>query len=82
MATARTACRWKVAARTHPVPDLVEVAFQIGIELIERLPIYTSCTLVGFDRFICFVHLPFLDLERLACYVCRCHPVIQLFRKT
>ena len=36
--------RWKVAARAHPIPDLVEVALQIGVELLDRLPIHAGRT--------------------------------------
>src|SRR5450755_566549 len=41
--------RWKPGPRTHPVPDLVEVALQIGLELVDILPIHAGGALVGLD---------------------------------
>jgi hypothetical protein len=67
--------RWKVAARTHPIPDLVEVTPQIFIELLERLTIHTGCTAIGPDRFIRFVHTLLFDMKRLVCRDRRRHPV-------
>ena len=65
----------KVGSRAHPVPDLVEVAPQVGFELLDRLPIRAGRTPIGFDRFVCFVHSPLIDLKRLVCRIrCR-HPV-------
>jgi hypothetical protein len=37
----------KVGPRAHPIPDLVEVVSQIGLELLKRLPIHSRGTLVG-----------------------------------
>jgi hypothetical protein len=44
--------RWKVAARTHSIPDLVEVAPQIFVELVKRLAVHAGCTAIGPDCFI------------------------------
>ncbi len=41
--------RWKVGPRAHPIPDLVEVVPQIGLELAQRLPIHPWGALVGLD---------------------------------
>src|SRR5216684_2487717 len=71
----RTHRRWKVGPRAHSVPDPVEVALQVGFKLLDRLSIHAGRALVGFDRFVCFVHSPFLDHERLVCRICRRHPV-------
>src|ERR1700760_4322097 len=67
--------RWKVAARTHPIPDLVEVTPQIFVELLERLPIHAGCAAIGPDRFIRFVHTLLIDMKRLVCRDRRRHPV-------
>jgi hypothetical protein len=40
---------WEVGPRTHPIPDLVEVVPQIGLELIETLPVHSRRALVGLD---------------------------------
>ena len=39
----------KVGPRAHPIPDPVEVVLQIGLELVQRLPIHSRGTLVGLD---------------------------------
>ena len=41
--------RGKPAPRTDPIPDLVEVALQIGFELIESLPVHSRGALVVLD---------------------------------
>src|SRR4029077_2332599 len=56
--------RWKVASRTHPVPELVEIAPQVGIKLLDRLSINTGRARFGFDRFVRFVHLLLSNIER------------------
>src|SRR5208282_1584656 len=71
--------RWKVGSRAHSVPYLVEVALQVGFELLDCLPVHAGRTLVGFDRFVRFVHSPFLDRERLVCRIRRRHPVSSCF---
>ena len=39
--------RRKVGPRAHPIPDPVEVVPQIGLELVQRLPVHSRGTLVG-----------------------------------
>ena len=39
----------KVGPRAHPIPDPVEVILQIGLELVQGLPIHSRGTLVGLD---------------------------------
>jgi hypothetical protein len=39
----------EVGPRAHPIPDLVEVARKIGLELLDRLPIHSRRALVGPD---------------------------------
>src|SRR5208282_3858558 len=63
----------------HSVPYLVEVSLQVGFELLDCLPVHAGRTLVGFDRFVRFVHSPFLDRERLVCRIRRRHPVSSCF---
>ena len=72
--------RRKVASRAHPVPDLVEIALQVGFELLDRLPIHTGRTRIGFDRFVRFVHSPLIDIERLVCRIASTSSCFQLFR--
>src|SRR5208337_955330 len=60
-------------------PYLVEVSLQVGFELLDCLPVHAGRTLVGFDRFVRFVHSPFLDRERLVCRIRRRHPVSSCF---
>ena len=43
----------------------------------ERIPVFSPLT--GFDRFVRFVHSPFLDRERLVCRIRRRHPVSSCF---
>jgi len=39
--------RRKVAPRGHPIPEFVELARQVGLEVCNRLSIYSSRSLVG-----------------------------------
>ena len=39
----------EIGPRRHPVPDLVEVVPQIGLEVLEGLPVHPGGTLVGLD---------------------------------
>src|SRR6516165_3667148 len=50
--------RWKVAARRHPIPDLVEVVLQLPLEALNRLLVDTCCSLIGFNLLICLPYLP------------------------
>jgi hypothetical protein len=46
--------RRKVAARRHPIPELVEVVRKINLEVFDRLTVYSGRTLVGFYPFVGF----------------------------
>ena len=39
----------EVGPRAHPIPDLVEVALKIGLELLKILPVHSRRALVGLD---------------------------------
>ena len=41
--------RRQVGPRAHPIPDLVEVVPQIGLELLQILPVHSRRALVGLD---------------------------------
>ena len=41
--------RRKVGPRAHPIPDLVEVVPQIGLELLQIHPVHSRRSLVGLD---------------------------------
>ncbi|MBC2586876.1 recombinase family protein [Rhodococcus aetherivorans] len=54
-----------IRARGHPIPDLVQIVLQIGLELLEALPVHPRSTLVGGHLQPGLPHLPLVDLERL-----------------
>jgi hypothetical protein len=58
-----------------------EIYLQVGFELLDGLTVYPGRTLVGFDRFIRFVHSPRLDHEGLICRIRRRHPVSSCSKK-
>ena len=47
--------RGKVASRAHSIPNPIEVALQIGIELLDGPTVHASRAAIGFDRLISFV---------------------------
>jgi hypothetical protein len=57
----------KVGSRRHPVPDLVQVALEIGLELGEGLLVHPGCALILFDLLVGLPDVPLRDIERLAC---------------
>ena len=61
--------RREVASRRHPVPDPIQVAFQVRFEVFDRLLVHAGRARVGFDRFEGLVHQPLRDGERF----CRSH---------
>src|SRR5262249_46898673 len=63
----------KVAPGRQPVPELVEVARKVGLELRNRLSVHASRSLVGLHTLEGFPDFPFGDLERL-CLVHRLLP--------
>src|SRR5688500_11692583 len=44
--------RREVAPRGHPVPDLVEVILQVGLESLDGLPVHPGSALVGLDLLV------------------------------
>jgi hypothetical protein len=46
--------RWKVAPRGHPIPNLVEVTLQVGLERLDRLSIHPGRAVVSLDLLIGF----------------------------
>src|SRR5271165_2891385 len=57
--------RRKVAARRHPIPDLVQVPFQVPFEIRNRLLVDACRSLIGSYPFIRFLHLPLRNHKRL-----------------
>src|SRR4051794_31760929 len=57
--------RREIGPRGHPIPDLVKIALQILLELLDRATIYPCGTLIGLYLQIRLPHLPFRDVERL-----------------
>src|SRR6516162_11551094 len=48
--------RWKVAARRHPIPDLVEVVLQVLLERFDRLPVHSGGAAVRLDLLVRLPH--------------------------
>ena len=60
--------RWgKVAARGHSIPDLVEIALQVRLEILDRLLIHPGRSRIGFDRFVGLLHQPLVDDKWFCC---------------
>src|SRR6185295_8700089 len=59
--------RRKIGPRRHPIPDLVEVAPQILLEVLDRLPVHPGCTLVRLDALVRLPHQLLRYLKRLVC---------------
>src|ERR1035437_6515616 len=66
--------RWKVAARRHPIPDLVQVPFQVPFKVRNRLLIDPCRSLVRFYSFVRLPDLPLGNTERL----CLTHRLLPL----
>ena len=62
-----------MVSRRHPVPDLVEVVFQVPCKIFDRLVINSSRSLVRFDAFVRFPNHSFWDLVRLASFIGSSH---------
>ena len=58
--------RREVGAGGEPVPDLVQVVLQIGLELLDRHRVHAGCALVRLDFLPRLPDSPLRDLERLA----------------
>ena len=56
----------EIAARGHPVPDLIEVTLQTGLEVLDRLLVHSRRALVGFHFQPGALHLLLRYLKRLA----------------
>jgi len=56
----------EVTTRAHPVPDLVQVVLQIGLELPERHLIHSRRALIGLHLPVCLPHLQLRNGKRLA----------------
>ena len=62
----------KVRPRAHPIPDLVQVSLQIGLELVQRLPIHSRGTLVRLDLPPRFPNHQLGNLKRLVLQALAC----------
>src|SRR6516164_7370119 len=45
--------RREVTPRGHPIPDLVEVILQVGLERLDGLTVHPGGALVGLDPLVC-----------------------------
>src|ERR1700760_177235 len=58
--------RWRqVTARRQPIPELKEIPSKPSLKLLNRLPISSSRTLVGFHTFESFPDVPLWNVKRL-----------------
>src|SRR5450759_4627936 len=57
--------RREVTPRGHPIPDSVEVPFQVLLELRNRLPVDTRGSLIRLDLLECVPDRPFGNVKRL-----------------
>ena len=62
----RTHRRREVRPRGQPIPDLVQVALQIGLDLRDRLPVHSRCALIRLDFLPRLPDRPLRNLKRLA----------------
>ncbi len=58
--------RRKVAARRHPIPDLVQIAFQIGLEVLDRAAVRPRRALIGLHLQPGVPNLLLRNVKRLA----------------
>src|ERR1017187_3167514 len=67
--------RWRhVTARRQPVPELVKIPSKLGFKLLDRLPIYSSRSLVGFHTLESLPDFPLRNVKRL-CLVQAAPPI-------
>ena len=67
--------RWRhVTARRQPVPELVEVPGKPRLKVLDRLPIYSSRSLVGFHILESLPDFPLRNVKRL-CLVHAAPPI-------
>src|SRR5450432_4217024 len=57
--------RRKIRTRTHPVPDLIQIPFQVLLEILDRAPIHPRRTLISPDLLPRPLNLPLRNLKRL-----------------
>jgi hypothetical protein len=67
--------RREVAARGHPVPDLIQITSQIGLEVLDRLLVHPWSAFIGFDFQPGVPHLLLRYFERLACRFLLAHAI-------
>jgi hypothetical protein len=67
--------RWrKVAARRHPIPDLVKILLQLLLKIFDRLLIDPCCSLICFHLFARFPDLLLGNTKQL-CLIHRAPPI-------
>src|SRR3990167_8089259 len=69
---------WKVGPRRHPIPDFVEISFQIFLEFLDALPVDAGGTSVGFYLSVGLLHSVFGNKERF----CVIHVLLLLSQLT
>src|SRR5437016_14532581 len=57
--------RWEITPRRQPIPELVEIRFQVPLKLVDRLT-NTGRAVVGLDTSVRFPDYPFGNRKRLA----------------
>jgi hypothetical protein len=63
-----------LATAPQSVPEFVEIAGEPAFEILDRLSVYSSRSLVGLHTFKCFPDFPLRNVERL-CVVRRLRSV-------
>src|SRR5579859_1585648 len=66
--------RWEVAARGQAIPELVQIIFQICLELLDRLLVHAGRSPVRLYPFIRFPNQPLGNTPRL-CFTQKTPPV-------
>src|SRR5436190_326759 len=64
ISTPRTGGR-EVSPRRQPVPEFIEVPFQVLLELGNRLPVNPGRTFIGSNFPVCLPHQPLRNIKRL-----------------
>jgi hypothetical protein len=67
--------RREVAARGHPVPDLIKIILQVRFKVLDRLPVRSRRPAVGFHLQPGIPYLLFRYLKRLACRYLLAHSI-------
>ena len=57
--------RWEVTPRRQPIPELVEVPFQVPLKLLDRLAVNAGRTVIGLDSLVRLPDYPFGNRKRL-----------------